>query len=446
MTMKLKSSAALITTALLAGCGGGGGGNPSPFLGDIAVPGIGATTAFSFDLGLVTNHGGVGRYYVTDRNNMAVDVVDTQTLQFITQITGTGANVFAGCRLTGGASMPTCVGINNDLSGPDGIDEIYYTNGSGALVNKLYAGDINSIKVIDPVALTVTKTITNLGIIGSKTRADEGCFNLKDHLYWSSSTADTTANIINTDTDAVVAKITFNEANGTAGGGLEACVYDAKNDMWFVNNDGMVANPDGEINGIPGAAMRALVATATNTTYPTVNYLTIAGVKIYSQSSAGSPCDGTGLALGPGNDMAINCRPAAVGAPLVVKILDRTTGVFKASVPAGGGDQLAYDATSNRYYSASNHWNKTGKTIVAGGGCTAALPCNPVLAVIDATSYAVLNMLPTGNNAHSVAVDPVTGRVFLPHSSDTGGAGFAKDPQFVGGIGGAGGISVYQGR
>ncbi len=413
---------------------------------EIAVPNIGATTTFSFDLGLVTNHNGVGRYYVTDRNNLGVDVVDIGTLQVIAQITGTGATAFAGCRLTGGASIATCVGANNDLSGPDGIDEIYYTNGSGTLVNKLYAGDINSVKVIDPVALKVSKVITNLGIIGSGTRADEGCFDLKDHLYWSSSTADTTANIINTDTDTVVAKITFNEANGTPGAGLEACVYDAKNDMWFVNNDGMVANPDGEINGIPGAAMRALVATATNTTYPTVNYLSIAGVKIYSQSSPGSPCDGTGLALGPNNDMAINCRPAAVGAPLVVKILDRTTGVFKASVPAGGGDQLAYDATSNRYYSASSRWNNTGKTINAGGACTAALPCNPVLAVIDAASYAVINMLPTGNNSHSVAVDPVTGYVFSPHSSDTGGAGFSKSYYFLGGTGGAGGFTVYKGR
>ena len=421
-------SIALIAATQLAGCGSNsnsGSSTPSFYLGEIAVPGITVGTNFSFDLGLVTNHG-PGRYYFTDRNNQSVDVVDIASGQMIAQIKGAGANAFTGC-----LPVASCAGANNGLSGPDGINDIFYTG-----MNKIYAGDVNSVKVIDPVSLTITKTITNVGVPGSGNRADEGCVDAVHHLYWISSPEEDTpvATIINTDTDAIVAKITFSGAGGN-GPGLEQCRYDAASDNWFVNNDGTVTNPDGELDVIPGASVRAIAAGAT------VDYTTLAGVKMYNESTPTSPCDPTGMALGPGNDIAVNCRPGAVGAPLVVKIFDRTNGNLVASVPAGGGDQLEYDPTSNRYFSASSRWNSTGKTINAGGSCSAAKPCNPSLGIIDAASRTVVALVPSGNNAHSVAVDPVSNHVFMPHSSDTAPAGATVVA--LSNAGGTGGLSVY---
>jgi hypothetical protein len=427
---------AVTATALVAGCGSdSGSGVPTPtnYLAEIAVPNTSPGTSFSFDLGLVTNHGS-GRYYFTDRNNKAVDVVDIASGKLIAQVTGTGANAFTGC-----LPVASCAGANNGISGPDGINDIFYTG-----VNKIYVGDVNSVKVLDPTTLTITKTITNVGKPGSGNRADEGCFDAVHHLYWISSPEEDipVATIINTDTDAIVAKITFTDLAGAPSAGLEQCRYDSAADLWFVNNDGTTANPDGELDVVTGASVRGIAAGAT------VNYTTLAGVKMYNESTPTSPCDPTGLALGPGNDIAVNCRPGTVGAPLVVKIFDRTNGNLVASVPAGGGDQLEYDPTTNRYFSASSRWNNTGKAINAGGSCSAAAPCNPVLGIIDATSKAVITLAASGNNAHSVAVDPVSGHVFVPHSSAASPAGATLTPFFQDfyPVSAAGGVTVYSAR
>jgi hypothetical protein len=46
-----------------------------------------------------------------------------------------------------------------------------------------------------------------------------------------------------------------------------------------------------------------------------------------------------------------------------------------------------------------------------------------VLSIIDATSHAVVTQVKTGNNAHSVAVDPLTFHAFVPVSSGVSPAG-----------------------
>jgi hypothetical protein len=84
-------------------------------------------------------------------------------VQLLAQIRGTGANAFAGN--TG----------DNGTSGPDGIN---------AVGNLIYAGDVNSVKVIDPVAQAVIKTIT-VGNAGK--RADVGCVDPGHNLFMISS-------------------------------------------------------------------------------------------------------------------------------------------------------------------------------------------------------------------------------------------------------------------
>jgi DNA-binding beta-propeller fold protein YncE len=148
-------------------------------------------------------------------------------------------------------------------------------------------------------------------------------------------------------------------------------------------------------------------------------------------------CDPTGLDLGPGTDMAVSCRQGNAGDPLTVEILDRTNGTVRATVPIGGGDQIAYDAPTNRYYLAASRWTKSG--LSSGPACTAASPCTPVLAIIDAASRTLVQTAFTGNNAHSVAVDPVTHQVYLPFSSSAAPAGCATCDNVP-----AGGVLVFQ--
>lgn len=388
-----KLSAAVVASLILTACGGGGGGGAGgpatpTKIADIAVPNVTAGTNFSFDLGTTDGT----KYYFTDRNNAAVDVIDIASKTFANSIKGTGANAFAGSN------------ASNAKAGPDGVNAV------GAL---LYAGDVNSVKIIDPATSTVLNEIV---VSTGGVRADEGCLDPVHNLYMISSPEENTpfATFIDTKTQQIVAKVTFTDSAGNPSAGLEQCRYDADSDSFFVNNDGTTANPHGEFDKLPGAAIRAIPAGAT------VNYTALAGVGTFTEGN----CDPTGLAVGPGTDVAVSCREGTTGAPLLVQIMNRTTGAIVASLNAGGADQLEYDATSNRYYGASSRWTASGKA-GTNGACSAAAPCTPVLTIIDASTRTVVDQIPTGNNAHSVAIDPATGLVFLPYSSAASPAGCA---------------------
>jgi hypothetical protein len=384
-----KALVVLATTGLLiAGCGGDSGPSGPRFVGQMPVPGVGAGTNYSFDLSVVS---GTTDYF-TDRTNAAVQVIDIPSLKVTSQITGTGANAFAGAK------------PSNANSGPDGINVVG---------TQLYVGDVDSVKIVDPTTKQVVKTIV-IGAAG--VRADEGCYDAVHGLYMISTPEAATpfSSFINPVTQTVVATVTFTDSAGAPSAGLEQCRYDPGNDTFYVNNDGTTTNPHGELDALPGAAVRAIAAGAT------VNYTALAGMHAYNEGN----CDPTGLALGPGTDIAVGCREATTAAPLLVQILNRNTGTIVASVNAGGGDQIEYDASTNRYYNAGSRWTASGNAAV-NGTCSAPSPCTPVLAIIDAMSYTVVARLPTGNNAHSVAIDPASGQAFMPVSSATAPAGCA---------------------
>ena len=383
------SAACAAALIVLAGCGGSDNNTIQSgphYVSQLPITGVTATANYSFDLGLVSGT----KYYFTDRNSAAIQVIDIATLANTAAITGTGATAFAG------------VGASNSVSGPDGVNAV------GAL---LYAGDVNSVKVADPATNTVLKSIV---VSATGVRADEGCIDTVHNLYMVSSPEEVPpfATFIDTTTQTIVAKVTFTDNKGTASAGLEACRYDAASDSFFVNNDGTSDNLHGELDQLPGAAIRAIPAGTA------VNYTALAGVAMYPEGN----CDPTGLALGPGTDIAVECREGTTGAPLLVLILNRNTGAIVASLNGGGGDQLEYDATTNRYYGASSRWTATGNA-ATNGACSAASPCTPVLTIIDAAQHTVLAQLPSGNNAHSVAVDPASGYIFMPISSASAPAG-----------------------
>ncbi|WP_427913134.1 hypothetical protein ACPWT1_21340 [Ramlibacter sp. MMS24-I3-19] len=384
--------------ALLYACGGGGGtpvsarATGAQLLATTPVQGVGAGTNFGFDIGLVSGN----RYYVTDRNNAAVDVFDTGNSRQVAQIKGTGALAFAGTAKTATGAT------DNSRSGPNGIDLVG---------NLLYVGDVDSVKVVDPAAQQVVKSIS---IPAGGHRNDESCVDSAHHLYMiAAPEADVPfVTLIDTNTQTVVAQVAFTDSSGAPSAGLEACAYDPTTDAFYINNDGTTANPHGELDVLPGPAIRAIAAGGS------VNYTTLAGLRTYNEGN----CDPTGLALGPGTDIAVGCREGTTGAPLLVQIMDRTNGALLASLNAGGGDQMQYDQGNNRYYVAASRWTASG-TAAAGGNCSAASPCTPVLAVIDAAQRTLVAQVRTGNNAHSIAVDPATGKAFLPVSSATSPAG-----------------------
>jgi hypothetical protein len=349
----------LVTTAVLAGCGGGDNSAPAPatptppkLLSNIAVPNA-SNPAFSFDIGYAE----AGRYYLSDRNNKAVDVVDTKSNALIAQIQGgfTGA------------------GASTDASGPDGIVGVTGTN-------TLYVGDVDSVKIVDTAALKTTKTLT---ISNSGSRVDEGCYDPDDHLIMFASPGETPPYVtfISTTTQAVVSKLVFNGSSG-----LEACTYDSTSKNFLINNDGTAANPDGELDVIPASSVTA-------------------GTPAVSKAFGLGKCGPTGIALGPNSDVLVGCDPTA-GDPLITLILDRNTGAQLASVPFGGTDQVTYDPTSNRYFLPARHYVTSGTAASSG--------FSPQMGVIDGSTRKLLFMVAVGTGTHSVAVDSNLGQVYVP--------------------------------
>ena len=75
----------LLAGSGLQACADGNVGlnNPSHLITNIAVPNV-TNPAFNFDIAYVED----GKFYLTDRNNKAIDVVDTSTNKLIAQIPG----------------------------------------------------------------------------------------------------------------------------------------------------------------------------------------------------------------------------------------------------------------------------------------------------------------------------------------------------------------------
>lgn len=118
-------------------------------------------------------------------------------------------------------------------------------------------------------------------------------------------------------------------------------------------------------------------------------------------------CVPAGLVLGPRNDLLVGCSDDAVAAgfPAQSLIMDASSGSIVARLQVGGSDEVWSDATAGRYYLAA----------VANSG-------GPVLGVVDARTRAWIANLPTGPDAHSVAADAKSGKVFVPIAASSADA------------------------
>jgi len=363
--------ASLLLAAAVAGCNGGNAATPPGPVGNtglsfklsVPIPNLPPGSKWSNDIGFVdaTSH----RYYLADRTNAALDVVDTTTfsVRLIPGFTGAKAN--------------------NDLSGPDGVVAI-----PGGLV---YVGDVNTVKIVDPVAGAITKTIVT-GSAGL--RSDEGCYDPADSLMMFANPADSPpfTTWISTTSQSIVpgGKMLF----GTSVG-LEQCVYDPGTKNFFINNDGTPANPSGEIDVIPAATV-------------------VAGTPTITAVFPLGKCGPAGMALGPSEQLLVGCE-APTGSPQITLIVSATSGaIVKTITQVGGSDQVAYDPKLNRYYTASRDWTSTG---ISGG------PVTPVLGIIDASTNTWIANIPTFGNSHSVVADPNTGNVFVPFAPTSSSAG-----------------------
>ena len=309
-------------------------------------------------------------YYLADRSNAAVDVVDARRNVFVKQIHGG----FAG--FTG----------NNDTSGPNGVvvagHFLFVTDANSRVVSI----DLRTEQIVGEV---------HTGGVPPK-RADELAYDPEDSLILAVNNADDPpfATLIHVDrnTGALTLRqrITFADATN----GAEQPVWDPGTGRFYISIPQIGANPqNGAVKRInPHSAL-------VEATYP-VNF-----------------CQPAGLTLGPNEDLLIGCSvvfdtagapwtrdPAALApsAKPISVIMDARNGSIDKNVEGvGGNDEVWFNPGDGRYYLAAR-----------------ANPTGPVLGIVDAKTQTLDQIVPTVSqapgSAHSVAVNPHNNHAFVP--------------------------------
>ena len=310
-------------------------------------------------------------YYLADRSNASVDVFSAATNTFITRVPG-----FVG------------VGPTTSVSGPDGV---LVTNGGG--LHQLWAGDGDSTLKgfnIGPghTYSTIPGTPIATGTPADK-RVDEMAYdpNTKHLLVANNAATPPFATLIDATTNAILHKTVFDGTAGTpnATGGIEQSVYDPITNKFYLS----IVQTD---NTGPGGV--SVIDPATGAVLNTVDFASF-GI---------AACGPAGITVSTGGNLLVGCGDPSQSLILHPDNANNVT-LVKAIPQASGSDQVWYDPTTNRYFLADR-----------------LDPTGPQLGIIDAATNTFLQNVPTTPGDHSVAVDPVSGEVFVPLGANAANA------------------------
>ena len=327
--------------------------------------------------------------YLADRSNASIDIFSAKTNTFVGRVGGTG-NLFVGIQ----PRPIDPLTVNNDISGPDGVVVANFAIGGVKQAPQLWAGDGPSLlKGFDLNGLPISSI--NTGAV-PPTRVDEMAFDPRDHLLLAANNAAAPpfATLVDTQSKSIVTKITFDGTNADGHGapkatnGIEQAVWDPSHGGRF-----FISIP--ELNGSgPGGV--AMLDTSGNVTH------------VYDLGSASlggfAKCAPAGLALGATGKLMVGCGVASQSI-LLDPNANGGTGSTKAFSQVSGEDMVWFDPTSNRFFLAAR--------LNPGGA---------VLGVIDGLTETFLQNVRTTPGDHSVAVDPVSGEIFVPFGGSFGAA------------------------
>ena len=326
------------------------------------------------------------RYYLADRSNAAVDVIDAKTDTFITQIKGG----FAGVKFNAAGAA------NNDISGPTGV----VTSGRWLFVtdapSRVVTIDLTTKLIVSDVKTSATEP----------TRADELAYDPESGTILAvNNAADppfATLIKVNKATGALTVgqRITFDASGGVvATNGAEQPVWDSSTRKFYISIP--------EVGGVTANGA-------------------VARIDLHSTGMVDAVfpvqfCQPAGLTLGPRQDLLIGCSVAFdtagnvwsaadpnTAAPISV-IMDAKNGSIDRQVTGvSASDEVWFNRGDGRYYLAARNQ-----------------PGGPVLGVIDAKSQTLVQLVPTINvggkafvfpsgTAHSVAANPHNNHVYVP--------------------------------
>jgi len=418
----LLGAASLATSgAALAACMGPGAPTTTETkcLTAVQIPG---NPLRSYDISWVNPHR--AEYYLADRSNAGVDVIDTQTVTFKRTIGG-----FVGVKLRN-AGQPN-EAVNNDISGPDGV----VSHG-----HWLYAGDGDStLKVIDldaPNASAIKQTIPT----GGTKRVDEMALTSDGEMLLTANNADDppfgTLFAANGDRNVssvqMLAKINIDPAIVPSGAGLsiEQPAWDPTTKRFYVSVPVIANNPKGcNFNADNGTVTCHGGLLVVNPADPQPSYGLFDPVK-HTGVVKLDACGPNGATVGPHDNLLLGCTTA--NNPSDTSTLVINAGITGNSINVAhivGSDEVWFNKGDRRYYTGSNRQ-----------------PGGAVLGVIDAKANVLIETVPQSSGSHSVAADSERNLIFVPQSAPKAVVGNGGDTTAVGaGICGStsGCVAVY---
>jgi hypothetical protein len=356
-----------------------------------AIQAPGGNPLVSFDISWVDP--GLNKYFLADRSNNQIDVVNPTG----NSITAIAHGTFAG------------VQADNDHSGPDGVLTVHQANAP----TELWVGD-------SPGKVWVLNALTGADILGAgkfisvggTTRADELCYDSQDHLIMIASPAEdppyvTFISTAGPNAYQVVAQLKFDGKNGTvpAAGGLEQCGWSPKTGLFYQNVP--VSGNASEGSGVtavidPRTALAGKPTVQTNFPIPIAD--------------CGLP---QGMAIGPSNQILLGCNGPSANGHRNTVIINANSGAVLAVFPdLGGDDEVWFNDGDGHYFIPS-----CNTACRQGTG-------PELLGVIDSTGFRLDQSVVlatslgagTARRTHSVAADPHTNQVYVPiPASGSGG-------------------------
>jgi hypothetical protein len=378
-----------------------------------------STKMFSFDISFIDPVSGL--YYLADRSNAALDVIDTRTDTLFGQI---GANPGFQPGFAGDTG-------SNATSGPNGVVSaspcIFATDGPSRVVS------FNS-------RVSFTAAVSSFNTGGGK-RADELAFDPQERLLLVINNADTPpfGTLINVSSDCVLSKpktIFFTKANGVdAQNGAEQPVWEPMTQSFYVSIPQIGSNVQN--GGVAQITSGGFIATV----YP-INFMQPAGLTV---GPNGDLLVGSNTVFDTAGNVCKNVVPGSVSSPVGVPVTCTgiaypqvaicgvgekgprfpdsppppvCTGNTLVSVPGvGGGDEVWYNSGDGNYY------------VTAGND-----PVGPVFGVVGSVVNTLSQLVPTlppvpavtsGENkhgagtVHSVAASAANNHVYVPLPANT---------------------------
>src|SRR5450631_2062965 len=275
-------------------------------IGTITIPG---EPLNSFDISFIDQ--ATGMYYLADRSNKGIDIVDTKKGIYVGRVAGMVGPIMK--------KDGTC--CNNDKSGPNGV----VIAGKEAWVGD---GD-STVKVIDLKTMKITDTIKT----GGMSRADELGYDPKDGIIAIANNADEPPFLTFISTKPghkIIGKLVMEHFTD----GMEQTVYNPADGMFYTDV------PELDKDKTKGALLVTDPKTA----------------KVVKMIPVDS-CVPHGIAFGKNGNVFLGCNagPTRLGLPAKQVVIDVKTGKTVAEITGvGGSDESAVNNKVDQYYGALN--------------------------------------------------------------------------------------------